>query len=126
MPSRATSRSLQMISRDQKSRSSPRVHPCGDPSRAGQTRFFTMIVFAAGVMGLARLSFHVARQAHELEPASRSGAGIIVRTEPIRLWLPQTLIEPDATPVSVPSGPNTRRIATIPRTARTGKTSGTR
>ena len=55
--------------------------------------FFTMIVLAAGVTGLTCLSFHVARQDQELESASRSGSGIIVRSEPIHLWLPQTLTE---------------------------------
>jgi hypothetical protein len=54
---------------------------------------FTMIVFAAGVMGLARLSVHVARQAQKLEPADRPGSGIIIRSELLRFWLPQTLTE---------------------------------
>jgi hypothetical protein len=52
-----------------------------------------MIVFVAGVVGLARLSFHVARQAQKLEPADRPGAGIIVRSELLHLWLPQALTE---------------------------------
>jgi hypothetical protein len=51
------------------------------------------IVFAAGVIGLARLSVHVARQAEKQDTADRPDAGIIVRTEVLSLWLPQTLIE---------------------------------
>ncbi|MGP0062891.1 MAG: hypothetical protein ACLQGP_04715 [Isosphaeraceae bacterium] len=61
------------------------------PGRA--EAFFTMIVLVAGVMGLVGLSFHVTRQDHEIESASSSGAGIIVRSEPIHLWLPRTLAE---------------------------------
>jgi len=73
------------------------IFTAGPPPRRFQSiwggTIFTMIVFAAGVVGLARLSFHVARQAQELEPADRPGAGIIVRSELLRLWLPQTLTE---------------------------------
>jgi len=52
-----------------------------------------IIVFAAGVIGLARLAVHVTRQDQELETANRPGAGIIVRSELIQIWLPQTLTE---------------------------------
>jgi hypothetical protein len=44
-------------------------------------------------MGSTRLSFHVARQAHEPEPADQPGAGIIVHSELLRLWLPQELTD---------------------------------
>jgi hypothetical protein len=62
------------------------------PSIRGGT-IFMIFVFAAGVMGLAGLSFHVARRAHELEPADQPGAGIIVHSELLRLWLPQELTD---------------------------------
>ena len=52
-----------------------------------------ILVLPAGVMGLAGLSFHVARHAHELAPADQPGAGIIVRTEVLRLWLPLELTD---------------------------------
>jgi hypothetical protein len=52
-----------------------------------------MIVFAAGVMGLAWLSCHVTRRDQGLEPDNSPGAGIAVRSEPIHLWLPRTLTE---------------------------------
>jgi hypothetical protein len=55
--------------------------------------FFMTIVLAAGVMGLACLSCHVTRQDQELNPANFPGAGIVVRSELIRLWLPETLID---------------------------------
>jgi hypothetical protein len=55
--------------------------------------FFLPIVCAAGVMGLACLSVHMGRQDPELESANQPGSGIIVRSEPIHLWLPRTLIE---------------------------------
>jgi hypothetical protein len=51
------------------------------------------IVFAAGVVGLARLSVHVARQAENQDTADRPGAGIVARTEVLSLWLPHTLTE---------------------------------
>ena len=73
------------------------IRTSGPPPRRSRPgwadTFFMMIVFAAGVIGLACLSFHVTRQDQELEPASRSGSGIIVRSEPIHLWLPRTLTE---------------------------------
>jgi hypothetical protein len=52
-----------------------------------------ILVFAAGVMGLAGLSVHVAPRTHEVEPANQPGAGIIVRTDLLCLWLPQELTE---------------------------------
>lgn len=52
-----------------------------------------IIVVAASVIGLARLSFHVTHSAQEQDPAGRSGGGIIDRSGVLRLWLPQTLIE---------------------------------
>ncbi len=52
-----------------------------------------MLILAGGVIGLARLSFHVARQDPELEPASSSGVGIIVRSDTIHVWLPRRLTE---------------------------------
>ncbi len=52
-----------------------------------------ILVFAAGLMGLVGLSFHVARRAHEVEPVDQPGAGILVHSELLRLWLPQELTE---------------------------------
>jgi hypothetical protein len=52
-----------------------------------------VIVFAACVIGLARLSVHVTHEAQQPDPADRSGGGIIDRFEVLRLWLPQTLAE---------------------------------
>ena len=54
---------------------------------------FMILVFAAGVMGLVGFSFHVARRAHEVQPVDQAGAGIIVRSELLRLWLPQELTD---------------------------------
>jgi hypothetical protein len=59
--------------------------------RGGTT--FMIPVFAAGLMGLVGLSFHVVRRAHEVEPVDQPGAGIIVHSELLRLWLPQELTE---------------------------------
>jgi hypothetical protein len=55
--------------------------------------FLMVLVFSAGAIGLFGFSIHVTRQDRELEPANRPGAGIIVRSEPIHLWLPQALAE---------------------------------
>jgi hypothetical protein len=52
-----------------------------------------ILVFAAGVMVLAGVSAHVARRTQEVEPANQPGAGIIVRTDVLRLWLPQEVTE---------------------------------
>jgi hypothetical protein len=52
-----------------------------------------LIIFVDGVIGLLGVSVHVTQQDRELEPANRPGAGIIVRSEPIHLWLPQVLAE---------------------------------
>jgi hypothetical protein len=54
---------------------------------------FMIFVFAAGVAWLAGLSFHVARRAHQSEPVDQSGAGIIVHSQLLRLWLPQELTD---------------------------------
>jgi hypothetical protein len=54
---------------------------------------FMMIVVAVGMYGLASFSLHVANQAQELDLADRPGAGITVRSEIIRLWLPKTVID---------------------------------
>ncbi len=51
------------------------------------------IVFATGVIGLARLSGHVSHQAAKPDLANLPDAGLIVRTEVLHLWLPQTLFE---------------------------------
>jgi hypothetical protein len=56
-------------------------------------RVFMMIIFVAGALSLARLSLHVTHQAQELDPADSPGAGITVRTELLRIWLPRTLTE---------------------------------
>jgi hypothetical protein len=52
----------------------------------------TVMIFAA-VIGLTRFGSHVTRQAQEPVPADAPGAGMVVRAEPLRLWLPQTLAE---------------------------------
>ena len=52
-----------------------------------------MMVLGGGVIGLIGLSVHIARQDTEIEPTHHSGAGMIVRSEPVHLWLPRTLTE---------------------------------
>ncbi len=52
-----------------------------------------ILVFAAGVMGLAGLSAQVARRTQEVDPANQPGAGIIVHSELLRVWLPQELTD---------------------------------
>jgi hypothetical protein len=56
-------------------------------------KVFMGFVIAAGPMLLIRLASHVTRQAQEVEPANRPGSGVIVHTDVIGLWLPQTLID---------------------------------
>ena len=51
------------------------------------------IVMATAVMGLARFAARVTQQTQESCSANLPGAGIIVRSEVLRLWLPQTLVE---------------------------------
>ncbi len=52
-----------------------------------------MMVLGGGAIGLIGLSHHVARQDQEVEPTNHPGAGMIVRSELVHLWLPRTLIE---------------------------------
>ena len=52
-----------------------------------------MTIFAAGVLALAMIPVPEARDAQEPGAASSPGAGIIVRAEPIRLWIPRALFE---------------------------------
>jgi hypothetical protein len=52
-----------------------------------------MMIFAAGVLALATIPVPEAREPQEPGVASSPGAGIIVRSERIRLWMPRTLIE---------------------------------
>jgi hypothetical protein len=49
-------------------------------------------VVTAGV-GLTRFGSHVAQQADKLEPVEAGGAGVIVRSEVLCLWLPPALSE---------------------------------
>lgn len=52
-----------------------------------------VFMIGAGMMGLTRFAFHVSKQGQNLAPADRPGAGIIVRSEVLRIWLHPTLIE---------------------------------
>ena len=47
------------------------------------------IIFVAAVLGLICFADLVTRQGPELAPADRSGLGIIVRSEVLRLWMPE-------------------------------------
>jgi hypothetical protein len=58
----------------------------------GDNIVMTVMIFAA-VIGLTRFGSHVTRQAQGPVPADSLGAGMVVRAEPIRLWLPQTVAE---------------------------------
>jgi hypothetical protein len=51
------------------------------------------IVIVAAVVGLTRFASHVTRQAQELTFADAPGAGNVIRTEVLHVWLPQTLFE---------------------------------
>ena len=72
------------------------------PAAGGRSRRFlsirgdnivmTVMIFAA-VIGLNRFGSHVTRQAQEPLPAESPGSGMVVRAEPLRLWLPPTLAE---------------------------------
>jgi hypothetical protein len=53
----------------------------------------TMIVIVAAVTALTRFATHMTRQPQECEPVDATSAGIIVRSELLRLWLPRTLAE---------------------------------
>jgi hypothetical protein len=70
--------------------------PCQSSQRFLSIRrdniLMALIVFAA-VIGLDRFAAHVSRQNEELAPDDYPGAGVIVHSEVVRLWLPQTLIE---------------------------------
>jgi hypothetical protein len=59
----------------------------------GGRKLLTMIVIGGGSLGLTLFACHLARQDRAPEPANHPGSGIIVRSEVLRLWLPQTLIE---------------------------------
>jgi hypothetical protein len=76
-------------------------HMPGDPNRtavatAAPSRpswaatLSTMLFIAAGLIGLACFSFYANRRDRRLEPADRAGAGIIVRSELVLVWLPET------------------------------------
>jgi hypothetical protein len=54
---------------------------------------FMIVAVAAGVIGLGRFSLHVSSMPQVQEPADRPGAGIIVRSELVHLWLPQGVTE---------------------------------
>ena len=47
------------------------------------------IIFVAAVLGLICFADLVTRQGPELAPADRPGVGIIVRSEVLRLWMPE-------------------------------------
>ena len=68
-----------------------------EPRRRFQSNWggtlWMMTVLGGGAIGLIDLSHHVARQDQEIEPTDHSGAGLIVRSEPVHLWLPQILTE---------------------------------
>lgn len=55
--------------------------------------FFSLIVIGGGVLGLILFSFKVARRDAESAASNFPGAGIVVRSELVHLWLPQTLLE---------------------------------
>jgi hypothetical protein len=59
----------------------------------GGRKLFTLIVIGGGSLGLTLFASHLARQDRVPEPDNHPGSGIIVRSEVLRLWLPQTLIE---------------------------------
>jgi hypothetical protein len=56
-------------------------------------RIFLTIVVVAAMIGLTRFASHVAQQAQELSSADGSDVGIVIRTEVLHLYLPQTLFE---------------------------------
>ena len=59
----------------------------------GGRKLLTLIVIGGGSLELALFASHLAHQDREPEPDNHPGSGIIVRSEVLRLWLPQTLIE---------------------------------
>jgi hypothetical protein len=56
-------------------------------------RIFMTIVIIAAIMALNRFASHVAQQAQKPTSADGPNAGIIIRTEMLDVWLPQTLFE---------------------------------
>jgi hypothetical protein len=58
----------------------------------GEKVIMTLVIVAA-TMGLTRFATHVSRQAQGLAPDGGPGAGTVIRTEVLHLWLPQTLLE---------------------------------
>jgi hypothetical protein len=49
------------------------------------------ILVATAAVGLTRFGTHVSRQAQKAEPVEAGGAGIIIRSEAVCLWLPLAL-----------------------------------
>ena len=60
--------------------------------------FFMRMVLGSGVIVLAGVSLRTTEPVHE--SASLDGSGTIVRSEPIHIWLPQTLIKRTNSPAS--------------------------
>jgi hypothetical protein len=59
----------------------------------GGRKLLTLIVIGGGSLGLTIFACQLARQDRVPELENHPGSGIIVRSEVLRLWLPQTLIE---------------------------------
>jgi hypothetical protein len=54
---------------------------------------FMTILVATAAMGLTRFGTHVSRQAQKAKPIEAGGAGIIIRSEMVCVWLPRALSE---------------------------------
>jgi hypothetical protein len=54
---------------------------------------FMLLVLGAGTIGLVRFGIYASKQEHKLAAGDSSGSGVIVRTEVVCVWLPQTMIE---------------------------------
>jgi hypothetical protein len=76
----------------------------------GQTVLMVSVLVASSI-GLAWLGFRSSGPSRSLEPADEPGSGIIVRTEVLRLWLPETLIDfaEDRSQSSAPQTPSELR-----------------
>jgi hypothetical protein len=52
-------------------------------------KLMMVVMIAAGAVGLTGFAVQVSRQDPELASAGQPGAGIIVRSEVVRIWLPK-------------------------------------
>jgi hypothetical protein len=57
------------------------------------SRIFMVLVLAAGGMALTDFASHVDKKDQNLADADQAGAGIIVRSEMLHIWLPPTFLE---------------------------------